>query len=72
MPNNTPSASWKTRPNTWVIVTGLSPAAIEALPAEERTTFTTRLLAARGGRSGSARASQLAARPSGTIGVLWK
>jgi hypothetical protein len=46
VPNNTPSASWKTRPNILGDVTGLSPEAIEGLPAEERITFTTRLLAA--------------------------
>ena len=72
MPNNTPSASLKTRPNILGDVTGLSPEAIEGLPAEERITFTTSLLPAWGGRPGSASASQSAARPSGTIGALWK
>jgi hypothetical protein len=37
VPNNTPSASWKTRPNILGDVSGLSPEAIEALPAEERS-----------------------------------
>ena len=71
MPNNTPSASLKTRPNILGDVTGLSPEAM-SLPAEERITFITSLLPARGGRPGPASASQSAARPSGTIGALWK
>ena len=48
MPNIKPSASWMTRPNILDDVSGLSPEAIEALPAEEGITFTTRRLWLRG------------------------
>jgi hypothetical protein len=48
VPNNTPSASRKTRPSILGDVSALSPEAIEALPAEEHIAFSARLLAAWG------------------------
>jgi hypothetical protein len=69
VPNNTPSASWKTRPNILGDVSGLFPEAIEALPVEGRITFSMRLLAAWGGRPGSARANHPAAHAP--LRALW-